>query len=78
MCTADDIISVCQVNDGDLCGFKGILMRYARRYVLDLNRPQYQEWLSKNAYLYELDGFDHGTMYGPAHSILLEYIRNHR
>ncbi len=32
----------------------------------------------KNAYLYELDGFDHGTMYGPAHSILLEYIRNHR
>ena len=31
----------------------------------------------KNAYLYELDGFDHGTMYGPAHSILLEYIRNH-
>ena len=32
----------------------------------------------KNAYLYELDGFDHGSMYGPAHSILLEYIRNHR
>ncbi|MBE6254747.1 MAG: carbohydrate-binding protein [Prevotella sp.] len=50
MCTADGIISVCQVNDGDLCGFKGILMRYARRYVLDLNRPQYQEWLSKNAF----------------------------
>ena len=50
MCTSDGIISVCQVNDGDLCGFKGILMRYARRYVLDLNRPQYQEWLSKNAF----------------------------
>mgnify|MGYP001420394898 FL=1 len=28
------------------------------------------------AYLYELQGFDHGTMSHPAHSILLEYIRN--
>lgn len=28
------------------------------------------------AYLYELDGFDHGTMSRPAHYILLEYIRN--
>lgn len=32
----------------------------------------------KNAYLYELDGFDHGTMYGPAHDILLECIRKHK
>lgn len=28
-----------------------------------------------NAYLYELDGFDHGSMACPAHYILLEYIR---
>lgn len=27
------------------------------------------------AYLYELDGFDHGSMARPAHWILLEYIR---
>lgn len=27
------------------------------------------------AYLYELDGFDHGSMARPAHYILLEYIR---
>lgn len=27
------------------------------------------------AYLYELDGFDHGSMARPAHFILLEYIR---
>lgn len=27
-------------------------------------------------YLYELDGFDHGTMAHPAHCILLEYIRS--
>lgn len=31
----------------------------------------------KDAHIYELDGFSHGTMYGPAHSVLLEYIRNH-
>lgn len=28
-----------------------------------------------SAWLYELDGFDHGSMSHPAHSILLEYIR---
>ncbi len=50
LCNSDGIISVCQVNDGDLCGFKGILMRYVRRYVLDLNRPKYQQWLTNNAF----------------------------
>ena len=50
MCNSEGIIRVCQVNDGDLCGFKGILMRYVRRYILDLNRPQYKEWLLKNAF----------------------------
>ena len=49
LCNSDGIINVCQVNDGDLCGFKGIFMRYARRYVLDLNVPKYQEWTLKNA-----------------------------
>jgi predicted alpha-1,6-mannanase (GH76 family) len=33
----------------DLDGFKGILMRYARRYVVDLNRPDYIPWLQLNA-----------------------------
>ena len=32
----------------------------------------------KQAYLYELDGFDHGTMYGPAHQILLEIIKKQK
>lgn len=50
LCDKDGIISVCQVNDGDLCGFKGIFMRYARRYVLDLNVGKYQEWTKKNAF----------------------------
>ena len=29
-----------------------------------------------DVHLYELQGFDHGTMSHPAHSILLEYIHN--
>ena len=44
------IIKVCQTVRGDLCGFKGILMRYIRKYAQDLNHPEYYEWLAKNAY----------------------------
>lgn len=33
----------------DLNGFKGILMRYARRYVVDCNRPDFIPWLQLNA-----------------------------
>lgn len=49
MCNSDGIISVCQVNNGDLCGFKGILMRYIRRYITDLNKPELLDWHKKNA-----------------------------
>ena len=51
LCDSNGFISVCQVNDGDLCGFKGILMRYMRRYVLDLCNPERAEWLADNAFL---------------------------
>ena len=44
------IIHVCQTVTGDLTGFKGILMRYVRRYAADLDHPEYYEWLAKNAY----------------------------
>ena len=44
------VIKVCQTVKGDLCGFKGILMRYIRRYAEDMNHPEYYEWLAKNAY----------------------------
>ena len=44
------IIKVCQTVRGDLCGFKGILMRYIRKYAEDMNHPEYYEWLAKNAY----------------------------
>ena len=33
----------------DLNGFKGIFMRYARRYVVDCNRPDFIPWLQLNA-----------------------------
>lgn len=49
LCNSKGIITACQNNDGDLCGFKGILMRYVRRFVLDLNQPDYQAWLLANA-----------------------------
>lgn len=44
------IIKVCQTVRGDLCGFKGILMRYIRRYAEDMNAPTYYDWMAKNAY----------------------------
>ena len=44
------IIKVCQTVKGDLCGFKGILMRYIRRYAEDMNHPEYYDWLAKNGY----------------------------
>lgn len=50
MCDANGIIKVCQVVDGDLCGFKGILMRYVRRLVVDCGDTQYTDWLKKNAF----------------------------
>ena len=51
LCDENGFIKVCQVNDGDLCGFKGILMRYVRRFILDLCQPTYQNWMEKNAML---------------------------
>lgn len=44
------IIKVCQTVRGDLCGFKGILMRYIRMYAAELGHPENYEWLEKNAY----------------------------
>ena len=49
LCDSHGIVNACQVTDGDLAGFKGILMRYVRRFVRDLDQTDYAEWLSKNA-----------------------------
>ncbi|MDR1119292.1 MAG: carbohydrate-binding protein, partial [Dysgonamonadaceae bacterium] len=48
LCNTRGIIKVCGSGD-DLQGFKGILMRYLRRYVVDLALPDKVEWLQRNA-----------------------------
>ena len=50
LCDGDSIIKVCQTISGDLCGFKGIFMRYARRYAQDLNHEDALAWMKKNAW----------------------------
>ena len=50
LCDGDSIIKVCQTISGDLCGFKGIFMRYARRYAHDLNHEDALAWMKKNAW----------------------------
>lgn len=57
MCNEFGIINVCQgVVDnqgklvGDLPGFKGILMRYVRRFMVDLYQPDCAEWMATNAF----------------------------
>jgi hypothetical protein len=47
MCNAQGIINVCGSGD-DLSGFKGILMRYLRRYVVDLAQPDLVDWMQIN------------------------------
>lgn len=48
LCNASGVIRVCGSGD-DLQGFKGILMRYLRRYIVDLALPDKVEWLQRNA-----------------------------
>ena len=48
LCNAHGLVRVCGSGD-DLQGFKGILMRYLRRYVVDLAIPEKVEWLQHNA-----------------------------
>jgi predicted alpha-1,6-mannanase (GH76 family) len=49
LCNASGIVNVCGDESADLPIFKGILMRYVRRFVADLGKPEYAEWLQKNA-----------------------------
>ncbi|MGN0068364.1 MAG: glycoside hydrolase family 76 protein [Prevotella sp.] len=50
LCNSNGIIHVCQTVNGDLCGFKGILMRYARQYVMEMNDKDGLDWMLKNAF----------------------------
>ncbi|MDR1809160.1 MAG: carbohydrate-binding protein [Prevotella sp.] len=48
LCNTRGVVRVCGSGD-DLQGFKGILIRYLRRYVVDLALPDKVEWLQRNA-----------------------------
>ncbi len=48
LCNVHGVIRVCG-SGNDLQGFKGILIRYLRRYIVDLAQPQSVEWLQRNA-----------------------------
>ncbi len=51
LCDSHHIINVCQGGDNaDLYGFKGILMRYVRRFVRDCDQKSYQKWMEENAF----------------------------
>lgn len=47
---SNKIVHVCQVATGDLCGFKGILMRYVRLYGQTFGDEDVFEWMEKNAW----------------------------
>lgn len=49
LCGSDSIVKVCQTISGDLSGFKGILMRYARLYANAFHRDDVLCWIGKNA-----------------------------
>ncbi|MDR0714662.1 MAG: carbohydrate-binding protein [Bacteroidales bacterium] len=48
LCNTRGVISVCG-SGNDLQGFKGIFMRYLRRYIVDLAVPDKVEWMQQNA-----------------------------
>jgi predicted alpha-1,6-mannanase (GH76 family) len=50
MANSKGIIHVCQTVSGDLCGFKGIMLRYLRMYAESFNDPSHYAWIAKNAY----------------------------
>jgi hypothetical protein len=49
LCNSAGIVNVCGDEGADLPIFKGILMRYVRRFVADMGKIEYAEWLQKNA-----------------------------
>lgn len=50
LCDNDHIIKVCQTQDGTYSTLKGILMRYLRRFTIDLQRTSDVAWMQDNAF----------------------------
>lgn len=59
----DDIIHVCQTINGDLCGFKGILMRYVRAYAESQHLEEPMLWMEKNAWHAYQNGNSNGVIW---------------
>ncbi|GAB1415470.1 hypothetical protein MASR2M117_08760 [Paludibacter sp.] len=49
LCNSEGIITSVDSESGDYVSFKAILLRYVRRYVVDLGKKDAGEWLQKNA-----------------------------
>jgi hypothetical protein len=49
LCNSYGIVNVCGDEGADLPIFKGILMRYVRRYIVDMGKTEYVDWMQKNA-----------------------------
>ncbi len=49
LCDRYGIVNACQGDVQDLVGFKGILMRYVRRFIRDCDATDYQAWMLNNA-----------------------------
>lgn len=60
---SDKIIKVCQTINGDLCGFKGILMRYVRAYAESQHLEEPMLWLEKNAWHAYQNGNSNGVIW---------------
>ena len=49
LCNSEGIITSVDSESGDYVSFKAILLRYVRRFIVDLGKPEAGEWLQKNA-----------------------------
>lgn len=49
LCNTYGVVNVCGDEGADLPIFKGILMRYVRRFVVDLGKTDYFDWMQLNA-----------------------------
>ena len=67
LCNASGIVNVCQTPEGDLCGFKGILMRYLRQYATTFGKSDINDLIAKNA----LHAFSNANSEGIASSAWL-------
>lgn len=60
---SNKIIKVCQTISGDLCGFKGILMRYVRDYAETQHLEEPLLWMEKNAWHAYQNGTSKGVIW---------------